>query len=64
MEVQVEGDVKGHRMIFQLDAEFMTLSGVRIEDSILQPDAHGRVYLTATNFTPNLQKLSPHTLVG
>ena len=64
IKAQVEGDPKGHPVIFQPDAEFMAQTGVQIEDSILCPDDTGHILLTAINPAYDFQKLPPHTLIG
>ena len=64
VKAQVEGDLKGHPMIFQPDTQFMAQSGVQLEDAILQPDGQGQVYLTAINPAYDFQKLPPHILIG
>ena len=50
-------------MIFQPDAEFMTRTGIHIENSILCSDDSGHV-LAAINPACDFHKLSPHTLIG
>ena len=63
IKAQVEGDPKGHPVIFQPDAEFMAQTGAHIEDSILCPDETGHILLTAINPAYDFQK-SPRTLIG
>ena len=64
IKAQVEGDPKGHPVIFLSDAEFMAQTGVHIEDSILCPDDTGHILLTAINPAYDFQKLLPHSLTG
>ncbi len=59
IKAQIEGDPKGHPVIFQPDAKFTAQTGVQIEDSILYPDDTGHILLTAVNSAYDFQKLPP-----
>ncbi len=63
---QVEGARRDdpNPVVFQPDTELLRQRGLQLEDSLLQPDEDGRVYLSAINPLPDAQKLTACTIIG